>query len=222
MQTQEHQRTNHEGCPPLAGILLAVSVALVTLGVQCIHGVPEVLQWQRHGGMEWTWITSHLSHWSWNHLAWDLFAFGLLSLLCLRLMPSRYAACLLVAAVFIPLEVQINQQHIESYRGLSGLDTALMGLLVAALWRHPTADHSCGVSQVLAVLGGGSFLAKTMYELTTGGTVFVSAGNEPFVPVISAHFVGFVCGFLVGIFKSMSRLTWNKGAMILKASLPSP
>ena len=222
MQIKKLQGLNHEGCPPLAGILLAVSVALVTLGVQCIHGLPEVLQWQRHGGMEWTWITSHLSHWSWNHLAWDLFAFGLLSLLSLRLSPTRYAACLLVAAVLIPLEVKINQPLIESYRGLSGLDTALMGLLVAALWRHPTADHSCGVSQVLAVLGGGSFLAKTMYELTTGGTVFVSAGNEPFVPVISAHFVGFVCGFLVGIFKSMSRLTWNKGAMILKASLPSP
>jgi hypothetical protein len=125
-------------------------------------------------------------------------------------MPSRYAACLLVAAVFIPLEVQFHQPHIVLYRGLSGLDTALMGLLVAALWRQPTAGHLWGVSQVLAVLGGGSFLAKTMYELTTGGTVFVAPGNEPFIPVISAHFVGFLCGFLVGIFNGLSQIMWNE------------
>ncbi len=143
MQTQAHQNANHEGCPPLAGILLAMSVALVTLGVQCIHGIPEMLQWQRCGGGRWTWLTSHLSHWSWNHLAWDLFAFGLLSLLCLRLMPSRYAACLLVAAVFIPLEVQIHQPHIVSYRGLSGLDRHSWGS-----WSRP-----CGGNRLQAIYG---------------------------------------------------------------------
>lgn len=213
MHTQKHQRLIQKGCPPLAGILLAECVTLVTLGVQCIHGLPELLQWQRHGGVGWTWITSHLSHWSWNHLAWDLFAFGLLSLLCLRLSPARYGTCLLVAAVFIPMEVKVNQPLIESYRGLSGLDTALMGLVVAALWRQPVEDLSWGVSRWLAVFGGGSFLAKTMYELTTGGTVFVASGNESFAPVISAHLVGFVCGLLVGSFKCSSRLMWNERAV---------
>lgn len=198
MHTLRQRTEVSEGCPPLAGILLAVSLALVAVAVQCIDGLPEMLQWRRSDGAAWTWLTSHLCHWSWNHLAWDLFAFGLLSLLSLRLMPSRYGACLLVAAVFIPLEVHMNQPVIDSYRGLSGLDTALMGLVVAALWRRSSDGRSWGAPQWLALIGGGGFLAKTMYELATGDFVFVTAGNESFVPVVSAHLVGFVSGFLVG------------------------
>ncbi|MCB1277299.1 rhomboid family intramembrane serine protease [Prosthecobacter sp.] len=199
MHTRKQRFVVTEGCPLLAGILLAVSLGLLTVAVQCIHGLPEALQWSRSDGVEWTWLTSHLCHWSWNHLGWDLFAFGLLSMLCLRLMPSRYAACLLVSSVLIPLEVQVHQPLIESYRGLSGLDTALMGMLVAALWRCSSDGHSWGPPQWLALVGGGSFLAKTLYELTTGDAVFVAAASEPFVTVISAHQVGFMSGFWVGI-----------------------
>ena len=216
MHTRKQRPVVTEGCPPLAGILLAVSLGLVAVAVQCIHGFPEVLQWRRSDGAEWTLLTSHLCHWSWNHLGWDLFAFGLLSLLCLRLIPSRYAICLLVSAVLIPLEVQLNQPLIESYRGLSGLDTALMGLLVAALWRRSGDGRPCGPSQWLALVGGGGFLAKTLYELTTGDAVFVAVAGEPFVTVISAHLVGFVSGFLVGL----SEVRFDRVAG-LRLALPS-
>jgi rhomboid family GlyGly-CTERM serine protease len=201
MHTLEHRRTMNKGCPPMAGILLACGVVVAAVVVQSVAGLAEALQWQRSAGAGLSCLTSHLSHWSWNHLAWDLFAFGLLSLLCLRLMPSRYAFCLLVAAVLIPLEIQINQPLLQSYRGLSGIDCALFGLVVAALWRQSSGDRKRGAAQALAVLGGCSFLAKTMYELTTGRTVFVEPGQEPFVPVISAHLVGFLSGMVVGLLK---------------------
>ena len=209
MHTQEHRRTVNMGCPSLAGILLASGVVLVAVVVQSVAGLAEALQWQRSAGAGLSWLTSHLSHWSWNHLAWDLFAFGLLSLLCLRLMPSRYAFCLFVAAVLIPLEIQIDQPLLESYRGLSGIDCALLGLVVAALWRQSSGDRNWGAAQALALLGGCGFLAKTMYELTTGGTVFVEPGQEPFVPVISAHLVGFLSGATLGLAR-MGRRRWDR------------
>ncbi len=183
----------------MAGILLASVVGLVAVMVQSVAGLAETLQWQRSTGAGLSWLTSHLCHWSWNHLAWDVFAFGVLSVLCLRLMPSRYAWCMLAAAALIPLEVRLNQPLLDYYRGLSGIDCALLGLVVAALWRQTSTDLKWGAAQALAMLGGCSFLAKTWYELATGGTVFVEAGQEQFVPVISAHLVGFLTGVVMGL-----------------------
>lgn len=219
MHTQEHRCAMNKGCSPVAGILLACGVVLAAVVVQSVAGLAEALQWQRSAGAGLSWLTSHLSHWSWNHLAWDVFAFGLLSLLCLRLMPSRYAVCLLVAAMLIPLEIQNNQPLLESYRGLSGIDCALLGLVVAALWRQSSGDHKWGAAQGLAVLGGCSFLAKTLYELITGGTLFVEAQQQPFVPVISAHLVGFLSGMVVGLSKPAPE---GFDRLLLKPSVTEP
>ena len=201
MTAQENRGSVRKACPPLAGMLPAGGIMLLAVLVQCGTGLAEALQWQRSAGSGVRWLTSHLCHWSWNHLVWDLFAFGLLSLLSLRVAPSRYVFCLLAAAVLIPLEIRINQPMLVSYRGLSGIDCALFGLVMTALWRQPSTNRGGGAAQVLAVLGGGGFLAKTLYELTTGGMLFVEAGPEPFVPVISAHLVGFLCGVGAGVIK---------------------
>lgn len=217
MHTLTQRRTVHQGCPPTAGILLAAGVVLAAVLVQGAGGLAEALQWRRGGGTGLSWLTSHLCHWSWNHLAWDVFAFVLLSFLGLRTMPSRYASCLLVAAVLIPLEVQINQPSLDAYRGLSGIDCALLGLVVAGLWRQSTGGPKLQAPQWLAIAGGGSFLAKTLYELKTGGTLFVDAGHAPFVPVISAHLVGFVSGMVVGLarIRSAARLVLTRISLAL-------
>lgn len=194
----------NKGCPPMAGILLAFGVGMVAVVVQSVAGLAEALQWQRGAGAGLSWLTSHLCHWSWNHLAWDVFAFGVLSVLCMRLKPSRYAWCMLGAAVLIPLEVRLNQPLLGFYRGLSGIDCALLGLVVATLWRQTSRGPGLSASQWLALSGAGSFLAKTTYELTTGGMVFVTAGVAPFVSVVSAHLVGFLSGMSVGLLRPRS------------------
>ncbi len=199
MRASQHRRTLHGACPPMAGMLLAAGVSLAAIVVQCMPALAELLQWQRGNEAGWSWLTSHLCHWSWNHLTWDLATFGFLSWLSLRLSPSRYATCLLVAAALIPLEVQIAQPLLGTYRGLSGIDCALMGLLVAALWRPLPDSRNRLVSKCIAVLATCAFVAKTTHELTTGGTVFVAAGADHFVPVPSAHLVGFVSGLVVGL-----------------------
>ena len=40
----------------------------------------------------------------------------------------------------------------------------VMGLLVAALWSHPPEPSRCNRPRMLAALGGGAFLAKTLFE----------------------------------------------------------
>lgn len=181
------------------GLPLALGIALAALAVQGCAGLAEALQWQRGAGSALTWLTGHLTHWSWNHLVWDLLAFALLSGLSLRLAASRYAPCLLLASALIPLEILWCHPGLECYRGLSGLDCALFGLVIAALWRRPSGHGRWSSAQSLALLGGVAFMAKTCYELATGGTLFVEPGAAAFVPVISAHLTGFVSGCAVGL-----------------------
>jgi hypothetical protein len=205
MSLMESQTLTKRGCPPLAGILLALGIALAAPAIQSCAGLPDVLQWQRGAAPGFSSLTGHLTHWSWNHLRWDLGAFAILSWLSLRLTPLRYAPCLLAAAVLIPLEVRLFQAALDCYRGLSGLDCALFGLVIAALWHQPSGGRGWSAAHGLALLGGCIFLAKTGFELVTGGTLFVEAGAAAgFVPVVSAHLTGFLCGLATGLFRRKS------------------
>jgi membrane associated rhomboid family serine protease len=206
MHTRVLCRSNAKACPHVAGRLIALGLALGVVAIQFVNNGSEALQWKRGGESAVTWLTCHLCHWSWDHLLWDLFAFGLLSWLVLRLQPSHYVPCLLLAGLLIPLEVQMNQDALNAYRGLSGIDCALLGLLVAGLWRSgqgegtlPGTGRARARARGLAVLAFGGFVAKTGYELWTGRTVFVESGLQTFVAVPSAHLVGFVVGLLLGL-----------------------
>jgi hypothetical protein len=189
------------GCPPLAGILLATGVVLAAALLQAVPAFSDLLQWSRGASLGLSWITAHLCHWSWNHLVWDVVVFAILSLLALRLFPSRYAWCLGIAAIAIILEIQWNQHELAAYRGLSGIDCALFALIVAALCRH---EHN-PTGKFLALTATLAFLAKFLYELTTGWTLFVddAQSTAPFVPAVSAHLVGFTTGMIVGLWKQL-------------------
>lgn len=187
-----------KGRPLTAGALVAIGVSLLTLALPSLPGATEAWQWERSASSSpLSWFTSHLTHWSWNHLIWDLAAFATLSFATLRLIPHRYLFCLLLAAVLIPLEIGWNQPHLTSYRGLSGIDSALFGLALVGLWK--AGDRSSPWPRALAGISGFAFLAKTGFELTTGSTLFVSGAQADFIPAVSAHLVGFASGILAGV-----------------------
>lgn len=188
-----------------AGVLLALTIGLASVLLQAAPSLAGSLEWTRQCrdlSASWRWLTGHLVHWSWNHLQWDLTAFALLSFAGLRLQPSRYAACLTLAAALIPLELRLLDGQFISYRGLSGIDSALFGLLVTSLWFHPATSSGRRSPRWLAAIGGCCFLAKTIFELTTGDTVFVANEHHEFAPVIPAHLVG----FFAGVFASWVRM----------------
>jgi rhomboid family GlyGly-CTERM serine protease len=179
--------------PRRAGRFLAGFLALAALLLYGLPGLTESLAWSRDGAPVLTGFTAHLCHWSWDHLVWDLFAFVLLSWLALRLRPTRYAPALLSAAVLIPLEIRLCQPQFDSYRGLSGIDGALFGLILMALWQHAS-----GRARRVAAAAGSLFLIKTLYEQLTGATLFVPPAPDLFLPAPSAHLTGFLCGLAAG------------------------
>jgi len=76
------------------------------------------------------------------------------------------------------------------------------GLILAGLWRSKPAQSKISLPRILAIFGGVVFFAKCLYELGSGQTLFVSAAESQFVPAVSAHLVGALCGLASGLVQS--------------------
>ena len=185
----------------VAGYLAAAAITLFAIVLQMNSAFGDSLQWHRDESLSSRmidWATGHLTHWSWDHLIWDALAFVALAFTALQLLPSRFILCLVLSAFVITLEIWLNQPHLETYRGLSGIDSALFGLVIAGLWK---TGNRWG--RPVALIAGGMFVAKTAFEIVTGENLFVTAptGDQSFVPVASAHVTGFASGVFAGLVK---------------------
>jgi hypothetical protein len=93
---------------------------------------------------------------------------------------------------------RIAQSHllqIQTYRGLSGIDTALFGLIVVDLFGRRLVERDWKAASWLSLLLIGLF-AKMLTETLAGTSIFVSAPS--FVPVPIAHLIGAVIGLIIG------------------------
>ena len=178
-----------------------------------VHCVPALtLGWQfdraaiAHGQI-WRFFTAHLTHFGSDHLRWDLLAFLILGALAERISRSAFLATLALSAAFITLGVWIAQPQFLTYRGLSGIDCALFGLVVTDLLvvgRRERHGFSLAVGGLTLV----GFAAKCVFELATGDTVFVESTNA-FAPVPLAHLLGFIAGAATLLSLSHVRINEN-------------
>jgi rhomboid family GlyGly-CTERM serine protease len=143
-------------------------------------------------GEPWRWVTCHWTHWSLDHLAWDLGAFLLLAAVCESRSPRRLLAAVASAALLIPAVLGISMPAMGSYRGLSGIDSALFVLAAVLVGREEQ-----GMRRLPAVLAVAGFLAKAVYESATGTALFAESAGS-FVPAPLAHLAGGVCGLFAG------------------------
>lgn len=181
-----------------AALTLAVPALLFEL-----PGWAEHLQWDRGAvarGEAWRLVTCHWTHWSVRHLAWDLATFVLLALLCEARGRRAFLTAVASSALLIPLILWIALPSLETYRGLSGIDSALFVLAAVLLLREKPWSGPALAAGV-ALLG---FLLKVVYESVFGAALF--AGSEGlFVPVPLAHLTGGICGLLSLIGASQNR-----------------
>jgi len=141
-------------------------------------------------------LTCHTLHWSWNHLAWDLVVFLVLGALCERRDQSRFLLTLAAGAVLIPVGIGWLQPEIVRYRGLSGIDSALFGLLATGLCRERSreGDRAGAWLMGLFLLG---LMGKIGLECLRGGNLFVQ--DSTFVPLPWAHAIGGLVGTMAAI-----------------------
>lgn len=172
---------------------ICAGIVIASLIIQVVPGLAENLQWRREEPVSFRWLTCHLAHWSWNHFVWDIVAFIALAIAAVRLAPTRIDICVVAAMLAIPVEISLFQPEFETYRGLSGIDSALFGLIVISLW------YRGSLARTMALLAGSLFLGKTVFEVMTGNALFANQGTVDFVPVASAHLVGAICGLITGL-----------------------
>jgi rhomboid family GlyGly-CTERM serine protease len=149
-------------------------------------------------GQWWRLITGHLTHWNFDHLFWDAATFLVLSIMCLRRRPAATIGCVMVGSLAISAVVLGLHPDLTTYRGLSGLDTALFTLLAVMFYHDARRDGDRALAAV-AKWGLAALTAKTAYELATGDTLFVNSRQAGFVPLASAHAVGAVIGFMAAV-----------------------
>lgn len=174
--------------------LISLTCAALALAVHTLPGANEALQFDRAAlahGEHWRWLTAHFAHFGMNHLAWDVAVLLVLGCLCESVSRIRTVLALGLAAATITPVVWFWQPEFTTYRGLSGLDSAMFGLFAATLVRRD--ERAAKLVGFLALVGFG---AKCAAELATGATVF--AAGTGYAPVPLAHALGLACGALAG------------------------
>jgi len=185
--------------PPPSWRPAALVTALAGLPALALFAWPALVEWLQFdrariaGGEAWRIVTCHWTHFTADHLLWDLAAFCVLLFLSWRESPTRALATVAASSVLIPAAVWFALPEMSFYRGLSGLASALFVFLALSLARRERAQGNRLISG-LAVLALVGFLAKTVFELATQQTLFVNAND--FVPVPLAHVIGAACGAL--------------------------
>lgn len=180
---------------PRRSVALVLALAAPAL-VLTPFGWGTGFQFTRTGvaaGEHWRWLTGHWVHVSHDHLLYDLLAFVVLGLLAARFGRPRFVACVFGSAVAIPVALHVARPQLDSYCGLSGIDSALFGLVVATLlWRAIAARAPLAIGMTALLAAG--FVGKVGYECCTAATLFVDAAALDAVPEPLAHVVGFVVG----------------------------
>ena len=170
------------------------------VGVHMISGSTQALQYDRAAllfGELWRVISCHWAHFTSDLLVWDLLAFACLGIACERRCRTGFLLAVLISSLLIPVATWLFMPWLTVYCGLSGIASAMFGLLGAMMFIEGRAAHDSrqvGVVVALTAL----FAAKTVYEAVSGDAIFVSDMGTQVVPVPLAHVVGLVAGASVG------------------------
>lgn len=178
--------------------LVTVAIAISTLAISCS---PMLSSWLtvdlKSLGIRSlpAMVSCHWAHWSTQHLLWDLLMFIILGWHLEKNLTKPYYFTLIASSLLIPLGVQVMQPEITSYRGLSGIDTALFALLCTSKLASGYQE-GCQRSVALFLLLLLAMWGKLFFEFSTGGLMFVR--NDNFSPVPSAHLCGAMIGMVLG------------------------
>jgi rhomboid family GlyGly-CTERM serine protease len=200
---QEGRTARGTGRWPGAALVLALAAPALLLSLLPSLGSQLICTRQSiAAGEPWRVLSGHWVHASADHLLWDLGAFVVLGLMCAAASRARLLCCVALSALVIPPALWLARPGLESYCGLSGIDSALFGLLVATMLRRAVADRAWAGVLVTSLLAA-AFAAKVVWETCTSATLFVDSAALDAAPEPLSHAVGFGVGVAVALFGSV-------------------
>jgi len=192
------------------------------------HNLTELLQFDRAAianGEIWRIITSHLTHWNAEHLLWDILTLGGLGIICEQWSRKGFLICLATSGLFISLGVWAFLPEIDTYRGLSGVVSALFIYTAAWIIIEKIAAKQWKPAAI-AGLATIAFISKTIYE-ACGSTLFVQP-HGLFAPMPIAHLIGGTTGafcalaFFYTNSNNRPSIRFNKSQPPLNSAIPRP
>ncbi len=117
----------------------ALLLAGLALAVHLVPGADELLEYRREAiiaGQVWRILSGHWAHFTLNHLSWDLLAFLVLGSACEQFSRRRFVLAVFGSAITVAAVSWFLLPGMTAYRGLSGIGSALFGLLTVQLIRN--------------------------------------------------------------------------------------
>lgn len=180
-----------------SSILLPLLPAVAVVAIYLLPNFGDYLEFKRQligAGEVWRLLTGHFTHFTFEHLIWDVLTFAVLGVICCKRSRLEYLTVCVVSVVAISLVAWYACPGMEAYRGLSGIDTALYCYIALtmggdALYHKHYAVFAGIVSLLIMMFG------KTLYELVSGQALFVHCNQFSALP--QAHIAGFISAGLV-------------------------
>jgi rhomboid family GlyGly-CTERM serine protease len=202
---------------------LTLSLAAIAACLPLVSGAATALQFDRPtlaAGEWWRGLTAHLVHFNASHLTWDLLMLVILGAWAEQFSRRGLVLVLVVSAALISGAVWVFQPELATYRGLSGVDCALFGYVLAhALLR--ARQQRDRPMEVVTIAAGLLFVGKTFFEFASGQTVFAET-HDAFVPVPLAHLIGFGAGLLAGTAARIPRPARQYPPNLAASGQPAP
>ena len=161
----------------------------------------EMIEYERvaiSGGALWRGLLGHLAHYSWSHLAWDTLGFVALGAVCERTNRRTFAWAVGLSALAISVGLYFALPELGHYRGLSGVTSALFGLLAVQVVRAHWRSGRCGVA-VLSVALCLSFVAVLVRSWLAAESLLVEGLGGQVAPVPLSHAIGLGIGVALAL-----------------------
>jgi rhomboid family GlyGly-CTERM serine protease len=182
-----------------AGYFIGIPLALVFLSILIFSSpaLTSLLQYDLTAikqGEIWRLLTGHFTHWNFEHLFYDVLMFAVFGTYCYKENRKVFFIIIISVPLITSTAIMLFDPEMLCYRGLSGIDTGLFAYTAVTILKKAKQNHEnliLSVSVIMLVL----LIGKSIFELCTGTTVFVS--NEGFTPAPVAHLTGIVTVLLI-------------------------
>ncbi len=186
---------------PAAMPTWTVAIVGAVVLVAICSPLAAALEYQRgawEAGALWRGVTSHLTHWSWSHMLWNLIGFTLLGACCERTDRRLFVRAVTSAAVAIPFALAAFAPALTHYRGLSGIVVALFACTATTLVleAHRRGDRLTALVTAALSL---AFVARMVAAWSGGETLLSSSLGDGVATDPVSHIVGLACGTVVAV-----------------------
>ncbi|MCD4781743.1 MAG: rhombosortase [Candidatus Omnitrophica bacterium] len=192
-------RSNDRGGMPLLKRHIPWHTIMISVGIILLHYLFMPLNalfiYNRSAIAQnevWRLLTGHLVHYNFDHLFWNVLAFGIIGTTVELKSLKRFYRALLISFTGVGLWLWLGAYTLPEYSGLSG---ALNGLFVGAIWMEWKDTKQNYL--ILILLGA---IAKIIFELLTHQTIFMQPSEQcSSVPI--SHLAGLMSGFVFILFE---------------------